>query len=88
MKLEWLNSDFFCYDGKQPYYNLNYIRWITVHRAETAIGNEYNIVLYSDTGTTYNMGKYPYREDAQKEIKEFLKNRPNMTKDNEKILVD
>lgn len=88
MRLEWLNNDFFCVDGKYPFHNINEVRTFTVREIDCDRQVESYIVMTYKNGNTCNLCKFDSLIDANKELYEFLKSRGIVAKDDEKILVD
>lgn len=91
MKLEWINNDFFCVNGTYPFYNVNLFKWFSIRKEEIDVwANKivYRVVAIDTNGNDYNICEYESRTAANQELKEFLKTRGIVAKDDEKILVD
>ena len=90
MKFEWIDKDFFCVNGKYPYYNINMVKKFTVREEEIDIfgHKEFKIVLFDRDNNKISLYTCNNREEANNELKNFLKSRGIAVKDDEKILVD
>lgn len=85
MVLEWLNNDFFMVNGKPPCYNVNKIeRFVLVDDTYYEYGNPFpNRVCRINilTSALTPIATFDKRDEAEAELLEFMKNRPENKKE-------
>lgn len=95
--INWINKQFFWVNEKPPFYNIDAFRFFNVQEYEfTDFSDEYGHIVYTkfkivghlNAGGEIMLQTYDKKNEAFKDLLDFMKNFPVNNKNEDNILID